>query len=347
MTRTVFFHACGGPEVLRIEDESVPAPGTGEIQVHIEAIGINRAEAAFRSGQYLEQPVFPSRLGYEAAGTVAALGPGVEGLAVGDAICIIPAFSMSRYGVYAERANVPAHAVRRRPAGLDAENGAALWMAALTAYGGLIEAGGLQRGGYVVITAPSSSVGLAAIQIANAIGAIPIALTTSRAKHAALLAAGARHVHTPEPGNFAATEAFVREATAGQEAQLVFDPIAGPGIENLASLLAPQGQLVIYGNLSGQGDATPFPFRHAVGKGLAVRGYLVFETIRDPARLQAAEGFIGQALANGAIHPVIDRCFALDEIAEAHRYLESNQQMGKVIVTTTPLPRQENPHARS
>lgn len=339
MSRTVFFHACGGPDVLRLEDESVPAPGSGEIQVRIEAIGVNRAEAAFRSGHYLEQPIFPSRLGYEAAGTVAAVGPGVEGFAPGDAVCVIPGFSMSRYGVYAELANVPADAVLRRPPGLDAEKGAALWMAALTAYGGLIEAGGLRRGGHVVITAPSSSVGLAAIQIANSVGAIPIALTTSRAKHPALLAAGARHVHTPEPGDFAATESFVRAATAGLGAQLVFDPIAGPGVENLAGLLAPQGRLVVYGNLSGQGEATPFPFRHAVGKGLAVRGYLVFETIRDPARLRAAASFICQALVSGDLRPVIDRRFTLDDIAEAHRYLESNQQTGKVVVTTSPLPR--------
>jgi len=179
MSRVVRFHAYGGPEVLRIEDEPLPAPGPGEIQVSIEAIGLNRAEAAFRAGQYLESADFPSRIGYEASGIVEALGPGVAGFLPGDAVCVIPAFSMTRYGVYAERANVPASAVLRSPEGLSADSAAALWMAYLTAYGALIDIPRLGQGDSVVITAPSSSVGLAAIQIANLVGAHPIAITRS------------------------------------------------------------------------------------------------------------------------------------------------------------------------
>lgn len=332
MSRVVRFHACGGPEVLRLEDEAVPPPAAGEIQVRIEAIGLNRAEAAFRAGHYLEQPMFPSRLGYEAAGVVAALGGGVADFVPGEAVCIVPGFSMSRHGVYAELANVPATAVLKRPAGLAAEPAAALWMAALTAYGGLVEAGGLRWGERVLITAPSSSVGLAAIQVANCLGATPIALTGSPAKRAALLAAGASEVLVA--GDTETPAAAIARLTDDEGVHLVFDPIAGPGVEALAATLAPQGRLVLYGNLSGAGEATPFPFRLAVGRGLALRGYLVFETLADPDRRAAAEAFIRQALGDGSLQPRIARRFALADIAEAHRYLESNQQIGKVVVTT-------------
>ncbi|MBI2309130.1 MAG: zinc-dependent alcohol dehydrogenase family protein [Rhodocyclales bacterium] len=336
MNRVVRFHTYGGPEVLRIEDELLPAPAAGEIQVRLEAIGLNRAEAAFRAGHYLEPAQFPSRLGYEASGIVAAVGAEVAGFAPGDAVCIIPALSMSRHGVYAESVNVPAGAVLKRPDGLDAESAAALWMAYLTAYGALVDIGRLAPGDAVLITAPSSSVGLAAIQIANHLGAIPIAVTRSPEKQQALLAAGARHVLTPDSAE-ALSEA-VWQATAGQGARLAFDPVAGPGVAALAESLAPGACLVIYGNLSGAGEATPFPFRSAIGKGLSLRGYLVFEIIRDPRRLAAAESFIRDALSRGAIRPTIARRFAFDDIVAAHRYLESNQQLGKVVVSLLPPP---------
>jgi len=332
MTRVVRFAAYGGPEVLRIADEALPAPAAGEIQVRIEAIGLNRAEAAFRSGHYLESASFPSRLGYEAAGIVEALGDGVAGFRPGDAVCVIPAFSMARYGVYAERANVPADAVLQRPDGLSADSAAALWMAYLTAYGALVDIAHLGKGDSVVITAPSSSVGLAAIQIANFVGAMPIAVTRSPDKEAALLAAGAHAVVCLRDDQVPV--AAIRAATGGQGARLVFDPVAGPAVPDLAATLAPQGSLILYGNLSGAGEATPFPFRLAVGKGLSLRGYLVFEIIADASRRQRAENFIRDGLRRGALRPTIARRFAFDDIVAAHRYLESNQQLGKVVVTT-------------
>src|SRR5277367_6205095 len=118
MTKTLRFHEFGGPKVLRFESLEVGDPGTGEVRVRIEAIGLNRAEAAFRSGQYIEKAQLPARLGYEAAGIIEALGEGVKGFSVGEPICVFPAFSMNRYGVYAERAIVPASALLKRPAGL-------------------------------------------------------------------------------------------------------------------------------------------------------------------------------------------------------------------------------------
>ncbi|MGC2671504.1 MAG: zinc-dependent alcohol dehydrogenase family protein, partial [Candidatus Acidiferrum sp.] len=198
MTKVVRFHEFGGPEVLRFESLEVGEPGAGDVRVRIEAIGLNRAEAAFRSGQYIEKAQLPARLGYEAAGVVEALGEGVKDFSIGEPICVMPAFSMNRYGVYAERAIVPASALLPRPAGLGTKESASIWMQYLTAYGALIDISRIGAGDAVIITAASSSVGIAAIQIANHVGAVPIAVTRTAAKEEKLLKIGAAHVVVSE-----------------------------------------------------------------------------------------------------------------------------------------------------
>src|SRR5262249_56040242 len=115
MARVVRFHETGGPEVLKIELRDVPPPGKGEVQISVKALGLNRAESMFRRGEYLEQPDLPARIGYEPAGTVAAVGPGGGGFEVGDAVSTIPAFSMNQYGVYAPPVTAPLHAAPPHP----------------------------------------------------------------------------------------------------------------------------------------------------------------------------------------------------------------------------------------
>jgi NADPH:quinone reductase-like Zn-dependent oxidoreductase len=159
--RIVRFHSVGGPEVLRIEELEVPAPGPGEVRIQVMALGLNRAESMFREDHYLERPTLPARLGYEAAGTIESIGPDVEGLKVGDAVSTVPSFSQNQYGVYGELAVVPATAVVKHPPQLSWEQAAAVWMQYLTAYGALIDIGGLTSGDVVLIPAASSSVGLA------------------------------------------------------------------------------------------------------------------------------------------------------------------------------------------
>src|SRR5439155_5246001 len=111
MPRIVRFHQTGGPEVLKIEEEPLVQPKQGEVRLRVQALGLNRAEAMFRSGAYLEVPQLPSRLGYEAAGVVDAIGPGVSSVKIGDRVSTIPAFSLNAHGVYGESAVVPALAV--------------------------------------------------------------------------------------------------------------------------------------------------------------------------------------------------------------------------------------------
>lgn len=327
MPRIIRFHQKGGPEVLRIEEVETAPPGPGELQIAVRAIGLNRAESMFRSGPYLEEPVFPARLGYEAAGIVTALGQGVEGFAEGDAISIVPPLSITRWGSYGEVATVPAAVAVKHPAELSFVEAAALWMAHVTAYGALVEIAGLKAGEHVLITAASSSVGLAAIQTARALGAIPIAATRTRAKAQALLAAGAAQVVVTQEEDLG--EAVARH-TGGEGVRVAFDPVVGPALEQVLGAMAPGGIVIVYGTLSP--EPTPLPLFPLLGKRLRVAGYTYKEVVRDPQALERAKAFILDGLKRGALKPVIDRVFAFDEIVAAHRYLEANQQFGKIVV---------------
>src|SRR3954467_13915036 len=304
MARVVRFHELGGPEVLKIEQVEVPPPGRGEVQISVKALGLNRAESMFRRGEYVEQPKLPARDGYEAAGTVAAIGEGVQGFKVGDAVSTIPAFSLNQYGVYGDLVNVPAHAVPPPPASLSWEQAASIWMQYMTAYGALIEIAGLKAGEAVVIPAASSSVGLASIQIASRVGATPIALTRGSSKRQALLDAGAAHVIASDEQD------LVKEIlgiTGGQGARVVFDPVGGPTFNKLVQATARGGILFLYGALSP--ELTPLPLFDVLAKWATIRGYVLMEITGTPERLERGKKFVKEGLADGSFKPLIARTF--------------------------------------
>ena len=328
MPKIVRFHQTGPADVLRIEDLPSQEPKENEVRLRIEAIGLNRAEIMFRNGAYLETPAFPARLGLEAAGIVDKVGAGVTGIRPGDRVSTVPSFSMSSHGVYGEEAIVPAHALARYPANLSAAEGASIWTQYLTVWGALVHDGNVHTDQDVLITAASSSVGLAAIEVTRLLGARAIAVTRTSAKKKALLEAGASHVIASAEEDLPQA---VAKYTAGKGAALIFDPVAGPFLETLAQCAASGGQIVEYGWLSG--EATPFPLFPAFQKALTVRGYTLYEFVGDPVLRPKAERFVFEHLEQGKLRPRIDREFPLSQIVEAHRYLESNQQVGKVVVT--------------
>ena len=328
MARIVRFYETGGPEVLKIEEAEPAAPGAGEIRLRVHALGLNRAEVMFRMGQYLEQPKFPARIGYEAAGVVEAVGDGVSDLKPGDKVSVLPGFSLNQYGVYGEWAVVPAVMAVKHPETLSWEEAASVWMQYMTAYGALIDVAKLRKGEAVIITAASSSVGLAAIQIVNQIGAISIATTRTGAKRDALLHHGAQHVIATGEQTLAEE---VKRITGGKGARLAFDPVGGEGVNALAEAAAQGGMIMIYGLLSGQ--LTPFPIMQAVGNWLSMRGYTLGEVVADAARRERGVRFVLDGLASGALKPVIAKAFPFEEIVAAHRYMESNEQIGKIVVT--------------
>jgi NADPH:quinone reductase-like Zn-dependent oxidoreductase len=327
VVKVVRIHQPGPPEVLKIENLEIGLPGEGEALVRIEAIGLNRAEAIFRQGAYIAPPSWPARIGYEASGELLATGPGVQGLVPGQRVSILPNFRQGDYGVYAEQAIVPASSLIPIPDWLGPLDAAAIWMASFTALA-VIEVGKAGPGDFVIVPAASSSVGLAAIQLANWAGAETIAATRTSAKAQALIAAGAKHVIATEEVD---VQAEVMRITGGRGARIVFDPVGGPFVETWAKAMAERGILFIYGGLSGRD--TPYPHWSAAFKGLSLRGWVASEIWGKPERFTHYRDLILQGLTGGQLKPMIAKTFALDQIVEAHRFLESNQQIGKVVVT--------------
>jgi len=328
MARIVRFHELGGPEVLKIEEVELPPPGPGEVAIEIKALGINRAESMFRSGPYVETPRFPARLGYEAAGVVTALGADVSGIEVGDAVSVIPPLSITRWGSYGDRGVFPAKVVVKHPASLSWIEAAAIWMQYVTAYGALLEFARLKEGEAVLITAASSSVGLAAIQVANLIDARPIAATRTSSKKSALLQAGAADVIAFEEENLVERIARI---TNGVGVRVAFDPVVGPLLEQIAEAMAQDGIIIEYGALSP--DPALLPLFPILAKNLTLHGYQYKEVVRNDAARERARDFILDGLASGRLNPIIDKVFPFDRIVDAHRYLESNDQFGKIVVT--------------
>ena len=327
-TKVVRFHEIGDASVLQLDEVLEREPRAGEVRIRVEAIGLNRAEVMFRQGQYLEDPTLPSRLGYEAAGAIDAIGKNVSGFSVGDRVSTIPSFSMGEHGVYGETAVVPAYAVAKYPDNLTAVQGAAIWMQYITAYGALIYYGELQANQTILITAASSSVGLAAIQIAKAEGARVIAATRGNSKRPFLLDAGADYVVVTDDQDL---EESVMAITSDNGVDLVFDPIAGPILDSLASVAAYGATIIEYGALSS--SPATYPLFTALAKGLVIRGYTLFEIVRKPEILATAKQYVFDGLESGKFLPFVDRTFNLDQIATAHEYMESNRQIGKIVVT--------------
>lgn len=331
MPSVVRFHKVGGPEVLVVDHIQDFDPGPDEVRIKIQAIGLNRAEAMLRQGVYHEQPIFPSRLGYEASGIIEAVGKNVNSFVIGDRIATVPSFALSqtKQGVCGESAVVPAEVVTHYPDSISSVEGAAIWMQYLTAYGALVTYGGLQSKHVVIITAASSSVGIAAIQIAKCFDSMVIATTRYSNKKEKLIDNGADHVIATEEENIVDS---VMKITNQVGADLAFDPIAGPMLGDLCNCMANHGRIYEYGAL--HQEKTIYPLMPMLAKSLSVVGFQVLDYVLSTERFNTAKNYILTKLESGELTPVIDKTFSLENIVDAYRYMESNDQVGKIVVTT-------------
>lgn len=338
MAKIVRFHQPGNASVLQIEDVPPKNPSFGEVRIKVSAFALNRAEVYFRQDQYIHPASFPSRIGYDAAGVIDAVGEGVTNVRVGDRVATYPAFNQGDYGVYGEWAIVPAHAVIKYPSRLSAEEAATIGVQYMTGYFALFEHGKLKAGDYILITAASSSTGVAAISLAKSVGAKVIATTRTRAKKQQLIELGADYVIATGEEDLVKT---VLDITKGLGVKVIYDPIAGRTMETYAEMIVPTGVIVIYGVL----DTTPtsFPIFPLLIKGAQIYPYKVFDFTGlpivnlkvQPEAVERAKKFITEKLGDGSLKTVIAKQFPLEKVADAHRFMESNQQVGKIVVTTT------------
>ncbi len=235
-TKIIQFDQYGGAEVLKLVSVPLKDPGEGEVRIRVEAVSLNRADVMFRENKYVFTPATPgSRIGTDAAGVIEAVGANVTGLKVCDRVIAGLGFDVSKYGTHGETAILPARFVSKYPDFLSPSEAAAVNMPFVTAWGALNDYGQMAKGDYVLITAASSSIGVAAIQLAKAVGAIPIAATRTAVKKQGLLDVGAVHVIATSEENLAER---VNEVTNGKGARLIFDPIFGGMLESLGDAAA-------------------------------------------------------------------------------------------------------------
>ena len=335
MPMIVRLHAFGGPEQLRVEELPSQRPGRGEARLRVLATGLSRDQFTFMQGHHFRghgfvQPDLPSRIGYEACGVVDAVGDDVDPGWVGKRVAPVAPFDQNQYGVLGEEAVVPAAALCECPTNLTSAQGAAFWVSYLTAWP-LVSIGRVGRGDFVSITAASSAVALAATQIARDAGAGINAVTRTSKKADHLRALGADHVVVTESEDYAAR---VAQITGGRGVRVTFDAIGGPFLESLAEAASPLGIIIEYGRMSGQ--PTPFPLFPALGKGLTIRGYTVSEVVSDPGALAEARPYIIDRLTDGRFVPQVARTFSLGQLAGAYRYIETNEQLGRVVIEMPP-----------
>jgi NADPH:quinone reductase-like Zn-dependent oxidoreductase len=338
MARIVRFNQTGGPEVLKIYDEPLKEPEAGEVRLKVEAMGLNRAEIMFRDGKYAADPVFPSRIGIEGAGTIDAIGAGVSGFKIGDKVAAIPFLSsdkwgnwtpesVTRYGVYGDSAVVPAYSVAHNPDNISMIEAAAIWCQYLTAWGGVMNYAKLTSDDIVLITAASSSAALGGLQIAKLTGATVIAATRTAEKNQFLLDAGADHVVVTDDEIL--TER-VMDITDGRGFSVAYDPVGGEFMAELVAAARPGATIVNYGNL--RTEPINVPILPMLLKRIDIKFHSVFDTMRLAEERERGIKFVLENVASGALKVIVDKIFPLDQIVEAHRYMEANAQMGKIVV---------------
>ena len=319
--KAIRVHAPGGPDALRYEDVPRPTPGPGQVLVKIEAAGVNFIDVYQRTGLY--KVPLPFTLGQEAAGSVAAVGPGVKEPKVGDRVAYT-----SILGAYAEYAVVPAERVVVLPDGVSTKQGAAAMLQGMTAHYLATSTYPLESGNACLVHAAAGGVGLLLCQVAKLRGARVLGTVSTREKAALARAAGAAEVILYTEQDF---EAEVKRLTNGAGLQVIYDSVGKTTFEKGLSCLAPRGMMVLFGQSSG--PVGPFDPQVLSQKGslFLTRPTLAHYILTRPELVARAGEVLGW-IKSGKLKLRIDREVPLAQVAEAHRLLEGRKTTGKVLL---------------
>ncbi len=322
--RAIVLDSYGGPEVLTLADVPEPEPGPDEVLVEVAATAVNRADLLQRMGLYPGPPMPREIPGLEFAGTVVALGERVTERAVGEQV-----MGVVGGGAYAERLAVHERQVMAVPASVGLPEAGAIPEVAITAYDALALQGGLGAGGWALVHAGASGVGTAAIQLAHAVGA-RVVVTCSTAKVAACRALGADVVVDYTAEDYVDA---VATATSGRGVDVVLDVIGGDYVAKNLQSCRVGGTIVQVGIMGGGNAQVPVGLlltRRIHWVGTVLRGRPLEEKIAVTRR---CEHDLVPLYESGTVRPVIDRSYPLEQVAQAHEYVGTNANVGKVLLT--------------
>ncbi|HVM31539.1 MAG TPA: zinc-binding dehydrogenase [bacterium] len=334
--RQIWITRTGSPSVLQVKAAPDPKPAPGEVVIQVMAAGLNFADLLARQGLYPDAPKLPCVVGYEVAGRIAALGPGVDKAWLGQEV-----LALTRFGGHASQVAVSLKQVFKKPALLSFEQAAALAVNYLTAYQLVVAMGGLKSGESLLVHNAGGGVGLAALDFAKRVGATAYG-TASPGKHSFLKERGYAKLFDYREGDWAAE---ILAATGGRGVDLVLDPVGGAQWKKSYQVLGPAGRLGAYGVSSVKPSAAgalaflplviQMPWFNFVGLMNANKG--VFGV--NLGRLWDASHKVNEWMAEilkgveeGWIHPRVDKVFAFEDAALAHQYLEERRNIGKVVL---------------
>jgi NADPH:quinone reductase-like Zn-dependent oxidoreductase len=327
----------GGADALQIREATDSKPAKGEVLIRVLASGINFADILARQGMYPDAPKMPCVVGYEVAGTVESIGAGVDAFAPGELVV-----ALTRFGGYSDLVSVPVNQVFAKPDSLTFEQAAALPVNYLTAYGLLVAMGSLKQQESVLIHNAGGGVGLAALDIARHIGATTYG-TASATKHGFLKERGLDH-----PIDYRTTDwlPILLDLTRGKGVELVIDPLGGGNWKKSYKALRSTGRLGVFG------------FSLAAGLGLKNKVGLLTEVLKIPwfyplSMMGSNKGVFGLNLGHlwnenekirrwtdailagvndGWVRPYVDKAFSFEHARDAHEYIESRKNIGKVVL---------------
>lgn len=331
MVKAIWLHKAGGPEVLRYEDVEVRAPGPVEALVRHGAIGLNFVDTYLRAGRGAygdsDKPYpldYPAILGFEGAGVVEAIGPGVSAVAVGDRV----AYSAIAMGAYVEKRVLGADVLVKLPQGVSEQVGAAAILKGLTAEYLLRRCFKVEPGQTILLHAAAGGCGLLMSQWAAHLGATVIGTVSSPEKAELARRHGCAHVIDYSRENFVAR---VREITNGAGVPVVYDSVGRATFMGSLDCLAPRGTMVVFGQASGPIDPVPLNALTDRGSLFLTRPGL-FNYTSTRAELVAAADVLFGLISRGVLKVDIGQTFPLRDAAEAHRALETRRTHGSTVL---------------
>jgi putative PIG3 family NAD(P)H quinone oxidoreductase len=326
--KAVLLRGTGGVEVLHIGEHPDPVMKEDELLVKIRATALNRADLLQRRGKHPPPKGVPNILGLEMAGEVVDVGAVCEGWAPGDRVCaLLPG------GGYAERVSIPAGLAMRVPGNLTFESAAAIPEVFLTAYQNLFNVARLAPGETVLIHAGGSGVGTAAIQLVREAKATSLVTAGSREKIDRCLALGARAGWNYKEGAFAP---WVAQVTGGKGVDIVLDFVGAPYFEQNVQSLAVDGRMVVIGTM-GAAEVETFSLRALMSKRLQITGAGLrgMDTKRKIRLTGHFANFALPRFADGRLVPIVDSVFDWRDVGDAHLRMESNANIGKIVLRVT------------